>query len=221
MLLKFTVCCQNCFFLLILSIYESIIFETITVKTATNSADTVGLPKNEQVPQELRLMFREEIQEAALQAAGVVRRSGKDISDMDRTLKAPLLKQVHASAERLHAAIDMHYYLITSSSNKPPSSEFNSDTDTNSSTNPKMMKKAYRRLFSWPSREVDVYEAGGVGGDLPCRMEALESTTALSLATFASLLIEFVARLDHLVDAVEELSTMAKFEFEFESEVEL
>ncbi|KAI3822138.1 hypothetical protein L1987_09720 [Smallanthus sonchifolius] len=37
---------------------------------------------------------------------------------------------------------------------------------------------------------------------------------SMSLVTFTSLLIEFVARLDHLVEAVNELSIMAKFERE-------
>eukprot|EP00262_Sarcandra_glabra_P001559 TRINITY_DN11699_c0_g1_i1.p1 TRINITY_DN11699_c0_g1~~TRINITY_DN11699_c0_g1_i1.p1 ORF type:complete len:541 (-),score=43.64 TRINITY_DN11699_c0_g1_i1:228-1850(-) len=77
------------------------------------------------------------------------------------------------------------------------------------------MKKQQRRLHSWPSREVDDFEEeGGIGVDVIPRMRTLETTTALSLATFTSLLIEFVARLDHLVDAVDELARMAKFKDE-------
>lgn len=85
-----------------------------------------------------------------MQVAELERRLGKDISDVDRTLEASILEQVHASAECLQAEMDMHSYLISSSSsfsNKPPPSELDSDTDPNPSTNPKMMKEAYRRLF--------------------------------------------------------------------------
>ncbi|XP_011026959.1 PREDICTED: aluminum-activated malate transporter 9-like [Populus euphratica] len=78
-----------------------------------------------------------------------------------------------------------------------------------------MMRKQSRRLHSWPSREVDAFEEEGVlSMDFLPRMKALESTAALSLANFTSLLIEFVARLDHLVEAVDELSKMAKFNHE-------
>ncbi|KAF6172948.1 hypothetical protein GIB67_006324 [Kingdonia uniflora] len=77
-----------------------------------------------------------------------------------------------------------------------------------------LMKKQQRRLLSWPSREVDEFEGVLLEMDSFPRMKALESTAALSLATFTSLLIEFVARLDHLVEAVNDLAQTANFKHE-------
>lgn len=78
-----------------------------------------------------------------------------------------------------------------------------------------MMRKQSRRLHSWPSREVDAFEEeGGLSMEFLPRMRAFESTAALSLANLTSLLVEFVARLDRLVEAVDELSKMAKFKHE-------
>lgn len=73
-------------------------------------------------------------------------------------------------------------------------------------------RKQSRRQHSWPSLEVGALDEGGsvVVEFLP-RMRKLESSAAMSLANFTSLLIEFVARLDYLVETVDELSKMAKF----------
>lgn len=80
-----------------------------------------------------------------------------------------------------------------------------------------MMRKQSRRLHSWPSREVDAFEEEGrLEANSVTRMKALESTTTLSLGTFTSLIIEFVARLDHLVEAVDELAKIAKFKDEIQ-----
>ncbi|XP_059642125.1 aluminum-activated malate transporter 9-like [Cornus florida] len=210
-----------------------------------------------QAPYNLRNTFQTEIKEATSQAAELVRSLGKDISNMKKAHKTPLLlKRVHISTERLQQAIDMHSYLLTSNydnldnSSKPLpklshtlsstlydlSNQFpeldnttleqnlNPPTQTTpSGTLPpplaesyhETMRKQSRRLHSWPSREVDAFEEeGGFTADFIPRMRALESTAALSLATFTSLLIEFVARLDHLVEAVDELAKMARFKHE-------
>ncbi|RWW31668.1 hypothetical protein GW17_00003699 [Ensete ventricosum] len=147
---------------------------------------------------------------------------------MKHSLHTSLLKRVHASTERLQRSIDLHSYLLTLSHDvcdcpaKPPAklshvSSFNvTDADgmkAEAETYHETMKKQQRRLHSWPSREVDDFEEDMSGESIP-RMRALESTAALSLATFTSLLIEFVARLDHLVEAADELAKLAKFKQE-------
>ncbi|PHT33335.1 hypothetical protein CQW23_25135 [Capsicum baccatum] len=65
----------------------------------------------------------------------------------------------------------------------------------------------FRRQNQWPSR------LSLVDGEIAdtVEMETYLSASALSLATFASLLIEFVARLQNVVDSFEELSQRAKF----------
>ncbi|KAL0393621.1 UNVERIFIED_CONTAM: Aluminum-activated malate transporter 9 [Sesamum latifolium] len=77
------------------------------------------------------------------------------------------------------------------------------------------MRKQSRRLYSWPSRKVDAFEEEGCfSSDCIPRIRAFETTATLSLATFTSLLIKFVARLNHLVEVVNQLSKMAKFKQE-------
>ncbi|OAY70974.1 Aluminum-activated malate transporter 9 [Ananas comosus] len=196
-----------------------------------------------QAPYHLRCAFRSEILDATNQAAELLRSLSKDINNMKWSLQTSLLKHVHSSTERLQHSIDMHSYLLTSShdqydtSNKlqrKPSktTSFNLKDLTDNLDEPETgktetmqvesyhesMKKQQRRLHSWPSREVDDFEEEGkIVSDLVPRMRALESTAALSLATFTSLLIEFVARLDHLVEAVDKLAKMAKFKQEYTS----
>lgn len=187
-----------------------------------------------QAPYNLRCTFQSEILDVTTQAAELLKTLGKDINLMKLNLQKSLLKKVHSSTERLQRSIDMHSYLLTSnlhlydppkpqnsrlSFNLKDSATLNSDTNETNAQQDQLsyheaMRKQQIRLHSWPSREVDEFEDESVGVDLIPRMRALESTAALSLATFASLLIEFVARLDHLVDAVDMLAKMAKFKQE-------
>lgn len=68
--------------------------------------------------------------------------------------------------------------------------------------------KQLRRLYSWPPREADAFEEDSENN---VKLRALESAAMLSFTNFASSLMEFVARVEHLVEAVHELSKMAKF----------
>lgn len=187
-----------------------------------------------QAPYNLRCTFEAEILDATNQTAELLRSLGKDVSNMKWSLQTSLLNRVHSSTERLQRSIDLHSYLLTSyneqhdHSTKPQLKQsktlsFNqkdclaqlADQDTSKIAalpselgRDTSIKRQHKRLHSW--HDVGDFEEDGTVNVIP-RMRALESTAALSLATFTSLLIELVARLDHLVEAVDRLAKMAKF----------
>lgn len=71
-------------------------------------------------------------------------------------------------------------------------------------------RKYYRKLHSWPYRPVDDFDFAK-DSVFEQKVRVLESASALSLGTFATLLVEVAMRLDYLAEAVEELGELARF----------
>ncbi|CAH1451516.1 unnamed protein product [Lactuca virosa] len=155
-----------------------------------------------QAPYNLRSIFETEISEATNKAAELMRCLGKDICDMKQTIKSTLVRSVHSSSERLQRAIETHAYLLACSYQLP---DHNSSISLPINGFSKSNQLAEFKKENEEEREMNSQRILSV---------SWESTAALSLATFTSLLIEFVARLDHLVEAVHHLSQMAKFQHE-------
>ncbi|TKY60919.1 Aluminum-activated malate transporter 9 [Spatholobus suberectus] len=66
----------------------------------------------------------------------------------------------------------------------------------------------FRKQISWPAH---IYHKSNAVAKEGQESKTYESASALSLTTFTSLLIEFVARLQNLVDSFEELGEIANF----------
>ncbi|KAL9328742.1 hypothetical protein ACSQ67_003745 [Phaseolus vulgaris] len=179
-----------------------------------------------QVPYKLRVGLHSEVEETSNQAAELVRNLGRDISCMQWSVKDSHIKRLHNSIKRLQSSICFQYsYMLASSTFESPIPHNPSKSFTNIShifyrlpyqremeeeteCYQEIKGKQLRRLCSWPPREADVFEEDS---EQNIKMRGIESTAMLSLTNFASSLMEFVARVEHLVEAVDELSKMAKF----------
>ncbi|KAH7443286.1 hypothetical protein KP509_02G028600 [Ceratopteris richardii] len=71
-------------------------------------------------------------------------------------------------------------------------------------------RSSFKKLHSWPSRPIDDFDFAK-DSVFEQRVRVLESASALSLGTFATLLMEVALRLDYVVEAVEELGRLANF----------
>ncbi|KAK7366713.1 hypothetical protein VNO80_08710 [Phaseolus coccineus] len=182
-----------------------------------------------QVPYKLRVGLQSEVQEASNQAAELVRILGRDISCMQWSLKDSHIKRLHNSIKRLQSSMCFQYsYMLASTFESPiphnPSKSFANishifyhfpyqrEMEEEIECYHEIKGKQLRRLYSWPPREADAFEEDSEQNiKMSNKVRGLETTAILSLTNFASSLMEFVARVDHLVEAVDELSKMAKF----------
>lgn len=206
-----------------------------------------------QAAEELRAIFRKEIQRVGTEGAKVLRELGDKLEKMERLSSENLLEEVHEAAEELQMLVDQKSYLLVKAesweSGKRPGKledvellhelkEVETKPRTiNSVSEMNLNLKSTEALQNWHSNvttigaNLSVLQWDSTENILqqqqpmwPSRLSIVgdrilnerevrtyESASALSLATFASLLIEFVARLQNLVDSYEELSEKAKF----------
>ncbi|BAU00610.1 hypothetical protein LR48_Vigan401s002700 [Vigna angularis] len=174
-----------------------------------------------QVPYKWRVGLESEVEEASKEAAEVVRILGRDISRMQWSLKDSHIKRLQNCVKRLQSCMCFQYsYMLASTFDNPLKTSANiSHMFYHLPYQREMMEeeveyyneitgKQLRRLYSWPPREADAFEEDSENN---VKLRALESAAMLSFTNFASSLMEFVARVEHLVEAVHELSKMAKF----------
>ncbi|CAI0459070.1 unnamed protein product [Linum tenue] len=182
-----------------------------------------------QAPPEKRKVFAAELQRVGNEGAKVLRELGTKLEKMEKLSPGPdLLLQVHEAAEELQTKVDLKSYLLVNSESwaggkQQPNKEFENEAqdgkdeegaihsinDRSSSLREwtASCESIQQPPLSWPR----ISFVGGPVPNLEQESKVYESASSLSLATFASLLIEFVARLQNLVDEFQELGEKARF----------
>nr|AYM26552.1 aluminum-activated malate transporter 4 [Leucaena leucocephala] len=180
-----------------------------------------------QAPPEKRQVFREELQKVGIEGTKVLRLLGSKVQKMEKVKGRSILSEVHKAAKQLQIKIDQQSFLLVNSKswaaskypneleqtenlvqdNLQPQSEAR-DSSEDSCIRKWSSVDNVRKMGSWPFLPFD---ADAMNATDEQNSEVYESASSLSLATFASLLIEFVARLPNLVDEFEELSEKADF----------
>ncbi|OIV90941.1 hypothetical protein TanjilG_16901 [Lupinus angustifolius] len=201
-----------------------------------------------QAPPEKRLVFCDELQKVGAEGAKVLRQLGSKFEKMEKLSNTDILREVHEAAEILQLKIDKLSYLLLNSEgweaarkakeneqpdnsnddvkdNENKDSLINSPTETgddsklsicieHSLTELSFAHTMNKSLVNWPQSSFIIdpitYEP---------ESKVYESASSLSLATFTSLLIEFVARLQSLVHEFQDLSEKANFKDPFDQPV--
>ncbi|KAL3578518.1 hypothetical protein D5086_020022 [Populus alba] len=158
-----------------------------------------------QAPAERRQVFRSELQRVGAEGANVLRELGSKVDKMEKLSPGDILKEVFQELENLkengniklgfksasEAVLDLRSLTLSTPSLPPKDSQDN----------------LFAKQASWPSRPSFNADTGIEESE----RRTYESASALSLAMFASLLIEFSARLQNVVESFEELSEKANF----------
>uniref|UniRef100_A0A803L8T0 Aluminum-activated malate transporter 9 n=1 Tax=Chenopodium quinoa TaxID=63459 RepID=A0A803L8T0_CHEQI len=182
-----------------------------------------------QAPPERRQIFRSELQKVGNEGAKVLRELGNRIKRMEKLgPEEDILYEVDEAVETLQKKIDKKSYLLVNSEfweignpqnpgqtpdfltadyeSAMPEVKSVSDLQAlHTSLDGENNHGTHRKLQICRSRVDENKERN------QDESKTYESASALSLATFSSLLVEFVARLQNLVEAFKELSEKAEF----------
>ncbi|CAH8391084.1 unnamed protein product [Eruca vesicaria subsp. sativa] len=166
-----------------------------------------------QAPEEKREAFRNELQKVGLEGAKVLRLIGQKLKKMERLNPIEdILEEIHQAAEQLQSKIDKKSYLLVNVENWEIGNDGIevSNIDEEGLISRKLDYESHKeaallpRQTWWPPFLLSI-------SSIMWKSESAD----LSLATFASLLIEFAARLENLVNAYDELCDIANFKEAF------
>lgn len=170
-----------------------------------------------QAAPEKRQVFREELQKVGIEGTKVLRLLGSKVQKMEKLSNRSILFEVHEAAKQLQIKINQQSFLLVKSKSLAVAKQSDESIQTEDSVlefnTPHLQSEGnsvdnVKSMESWPFLSSDADAMNVVDEQ---NYEVYESASSLSLATFASLLIEFVARLQNLVHEFEELSEKANF----------
>lgn len=167
----------------------------------------------------------------------MLREIGSKVERMEKLSPRDVLMEVHEAAEELQLKIDQNSYILVNQESwqverrvrefedsqnfidgkENENKEITSLSESWEAQNPNLgidssmpewrsSENVFNKPISWPHLQFNANSI--INGQ---ESKVFESASSLSLATFTSLLIEFVARLQNIVDEFEELSQKANF----------
>ncbi|XP_047315889.1 aluminum-activated malate transporter 9-like [Impatiens glandulifera] len=186
-----------------------------------------------QAPIESRLVFSKELQRVGTAGAKVLRELGRKLKNMEKLGSNDILYEVQEAAEKLQKVVDQKSYLLVCAENWRIGHRVKELKDAQEFAAMEDEENVFHSLNysfpaiskSWTADKGDMNN-GCILAPPVSRLEddsmllteegdeesnTYQNASRLALATFMSLMIEFVARLQNLVDSFEELSIKANF----------